>query len=423
MATVRWLGRAKATTHKVTITVGGVLVGDTFTISVGGKVIVSFTDSTGVIETAVDAMISQWNASTSGFATPITATKSGTTMIVLTADEAGFPFAVTLTVSVGAATFTQATTVTATGPNFFDNADNWSGGVAPASTDNIIFENNNINCCWNISQPAIEAANIYIMASFTGLIGLRADRVATTADGATNSTTEPEYRSTYLEFDHYDRLEIGEKVGPGTVAGSRRIKIDNNNTDTLDDPSIIVVHSTASSSIEGAGVPAVRLLAADNGVDIYINSALGGVGIAVDQRNETSTVGNIRVADPSTSSRVYVGSGVTFTSFEQLGGTNEVASANTPTTVSCFAGVLNLKGVSAITTLDINGGIVNDGRKANITTVNIDNGTLDATVNQEAKTYTNVNLGPGANLVLDQYLTVTNWWNTAIDKKLSLSVA
>ena len=55
--TVVWEGRADAVAQVTTVTVGGTLSGETFTISVGGVAIATHTDADTVIATTVAALV------------------------------------------------------------------------------------------------------------------------------------------------------------------------------------------------------------------------------------------------------------------------------------------------------------------------------------------------------------------------------
>ncbi|MDZ7809208.1 MAG: hypothetical protein U5L11_02515 [Arhodomonas sp.] len=95
MATKYWQPKAQPVAQVTTVTVGGTLSGETFSISVGGLVIATHTDATTTIADTVAALVAAWNASTHPYATGITAADASPD-ITLTADTAEVPFAVTL---------------------------------------------------------------------------------------------------------------------------------------------------------------------------------------------------------------------------------------------------------------------------------------------------------------------------------------
>jgi len=83
------------------IVIGGVLSGETFKISIGGNVIVSHTDTTGIIQDTRIALSLGWNASVDPLASTITASgKSGTAdTISLVGDQPAEPFGGLVTIN------------------------------------------------------------------------------------------------------------------------------------------------------------------------------------------------------------------------------------------------------------------------------------------------------------------------------------
>jgi hypothetical protein len=112
-----------------------------------------------------------------------------------------------------------------------------------------------------------------------------------------------------------------------------------------------------------------------------VRSAPGGVGIG-SFPGDTATVGDVLVSDTSAASAVFIGDGVTLTSFEQAGGQNRLAAAATVTTVTGRGGTLAIAGEGyTITTLTIEGATVTDTHLnaggAEWGTINLRGGTLD----------------------------------------------
>ena len=150
MATRRWLGLAAPTTQIETITVANTwATNDTGTVTVNGQDLIltigAVATTTG-IATALAAAINAANRTDSLVGTEsrnrggqeipeftdFTAEASGST-VVLTGNYPGKPFTVSVSESTaGTGTLATTTTVAATGPNHFDNADNWSGATLPA---------------------------------------------------------------------------------------------------------------------------------------------------------------------------------------------------------------------------------------------------------------------------------------------------
>lgn len=352
MATRYWEGKAAAVAQVSTATVGGTLSGETFTISVNGVDIASHTDSTTTIADTVAALVAAWNASTHPYATGITAADNSP-VVTLTADTAGRPFDITLNTPGGDATFAEATTTANAGPNDWATADNWSGETVPVNGDTVIIAGSDINICWGLDQSAVELATLQIYRSYTGRIGLDRSVFATSADGETTSSSAVEYYEDYLTIGWND-AEVGIEQAPGAPATSDRLKLYNDETNA----STTVVHSVGTAAAEQE-LPALRMKFAHASANVYIRSAVGGVGFGVDQPGETFTMGKVSVSASGAGHYVYVGDGVTFTTWEQRGGTNRMNAAATVTTVKVLGGVLYMTGDYTVTTL-YNGEIYSD---------------------------------------------------------------
>lgn len=65
----------------------GPISGETFSLTIGGNEIASHTDTTGIIEDTIDALVSAWNGSADPIASLITATKVSASSILLVADD------------------------------------------------------------------------------------------------------------------------------------------------------------------------------------------------------------------------------------------------------------------------------------------------------------------------------------------------
>jgi len=89
------------------IEIGGQLAGETFSVSIGGQVIASHTDTTGLYFDTSIALKDQWNNSTNPLTTPIAARLVDTNVFQLIAIDEGEPFggAITINNPGGEATF------------------------------------------------------------------------------------------------------------------------------------------------------------------------------------------------------------------------------------------------------------------------------------------------------------------------------
>lgn len=345
MANNNWAPQAVAVKQKITVTVGGTLAGETFQLGLGGQVFAEHTDGDTVIVTTVAALVAAWNASTHPWAAAVTATDASPN-ITLEADVAGVPFGdyltddetddpagqtwetgvrgyyeIELNTPGGAATLAQDETTTNRGPNCANLADNWSAGTYLADGDAVTIANNGIDILWGLDYGSdddnwVILDSLDIRKSYAGKIGLD----AATFNGLTSA---PEYRGTYFQIkvdtDEGD-VTIGKHIGPGSVLGSRRIKLDLKGNKCR-----VVMHGSNSQPFE-AGKPAVRILT-DNvggGTLIHVRGAPGGFGIAMDQPGETSEVGRLSIVCASTNDKIFVGPGVKLTdgseAFHQNGG-------------------------------------------------------------------------------------------------------
>jgi len=410
MAKKYWLGTVDGVKQVSTCTVTAFDVATTYKLTVGvapNTRTVSAVGNTSTTVTATD-LTAAWNASTNPYFTPVTASSVGA-VITLTSDDGGLPFTVASSVTGGTGTISAiSTTTTATGPNFWDNASNWSDGVVPVSTDDVIIADSAINIMHGLDQSAVALTSLTIFKSYTGKIGLDYRAVATKPDGATTDATEAEYRGIYLKIGTA-KLDIGENFAKGAPAGSARLLIDLGSVTA----STVEIFGTASAS-DSTGRSAVRLKAAVATTDLFVRSAPGGVGLAAEIPGETSTVRDIVVNDQSGTSQVRIGEGTTLTNWKQNGGTNFLEkSSGTVTTLDMDGGTLTTEGVFQITTANLRQGTLNMNNThgtASIVTLNHKGGTLNTLGTGESRTITTYNPEPGSTIVADgQKLTITNY--------------
>jgi len=405
---IYWLGTATKTAQVADATFATYDVTTTRRITIGNTYIEA-ADSGGTLTAALTALAVLLNASTHPYFSTIT-WSSTATKIIGTADVAGVPFVFLASVSGGTGTVSNTFTITTanSGPCDWSVAANWSGGAVPVDTDEVIIRDSDVNISWGLSQSAVELAKLIIEQSYTGKIGLDWTQFIITADGETAETTYPktEYRTTYLTLQAATVCEIGQDTSAGSPTGSPRLNI---NLGT--DPSTTTIFNTAATSAE-SGRPCVRLLCNDAATVVYVRSAPGGVGIAMDAPGETSTLAKVSVIDTSGGSLVYVGRGVTITTFEQNGGNNILQAAGTITTVKVNGGTLVSEGDYTITTVTMLGGTfhsnnIKTGGNA-ITAATLNDGTLDGLQSNEARTWATVVTTDRGTLSLDgSVVTIT----------------
>lgn len=116
------------------------------------------------------------------------------TVVILTASTASRPFTVTVAEAMGTGTATLATTQAATGPEHWDNADNWDTITVPANDDVVVFRDSAGSFRYGLPNGSLEVT-IQTYNSWTGQVGL--PRI-----NATNhSKTYQEYRQRYVRLD------------------------------------------------------------------------------------------------------------------------------------------------------------------------------------------------------------------------------
>lgn len=206
MAVKRWIGAADAVVQITTITFSTYSAAETYTITINGKDI-SFTSVSGTNSEIWAGLQAAWEDS----AVPehIEAIATVSSGVVLTSRTAGQPFTATASATTGTATVTA--TQAATGPNFFDNDDNWEGGSAPSAADDLLFSESEVDLLYALT-PGFAIGVITIEQSYTGRIGL-----ARVADAGYQ-----EYRSRYFTLGAAATIAIGS----GSGNGSNRILID-----------------------------------------------------------------------------------------------------------------------------------------------------------------------------------------------------
>lgn len=393
MATIFWRGDADAVAQVSSASIDSLdatPANNTFHVTIGDEVI-SQVGTTDAATTAA-ALVALLNASTHPYFAAVTWTNPSGGTITGTADTAGVPFVAALTeTGAGTGAVTDFSDDTASsGPCDLGAADNYSGGALPANGDTLIIADVSSNIAYNLDAlAAVTLAHLQIRQTFLGLIGLRSTQFATSADALTYSTTRAaEYRETYLKVGA-DRITNGAHGGIGTPVGSQRVKIDN----VKSGASMLDVINTATTSAD-TGLPAVRYKAAHADADVNVRAAPGGVGVAMDAPDETSTIGDAQVVSGSFST----GRGVTMTSLEQYGGTSRITASATVATMSINGGACYTDGDFTVTELNVqDAGIIYLGHRKTggncATTVNLlAGGTLDVQVTPEARTFGTLNL-------------------------------
>lgn len=404
MATIFFTGKAVAIVQVTTVDVGAYDAAGVYSLTVNGVSVT--TTAAGDAEATATALVAAWNASTHPYFTIATAsvgTGSPSNTIVLTGDEAGFPFTVTASATGSGTMGAVSNSTEASGPHHWSTASNWSSGAIPQDDDIVIIDKQGVRICWDLDRTGTSPNSILSRLTIRGdvRIGLASANVAITANGETVSALAPEYREDYLKIG-IATTEILANLSTATPSGSGRIKIDNQSTAAA----TCTVAATASASAD-TNLPSIRLLANSANWDLYVERARSGVGIAVGP-GETATVGEIYLVDPSGVSKLILGEGVTHTLVTQNGGTLELNSAATLPAVTVNAGNTLLLGTQTITLLTTNGGNVIHNNSGSVTTVTQNKGSIDWTHLERARTVTTYNFYGGERKINHSLITITN---------------
>lgn len=228
MAIKVWRGAALDVAQVTTITFSSYVSTYVYTVTINGKD-VSYIATAATIGDIVDGLIAAIQASPEPEFGEITATSDSG--LILTSVNLGQPFTVSASATIGSATVTE--TVAATGKNFFDNADNWEGGVAPVAADDLVFKNNDVSVLYGL-EDTTNYTSITFDSTYTGQVGLPAE----------SSASYREYRPRFLKLgDGTSAFAI--TIGQGNGGQSSRIFIDGNDA-SLD----VSVYATGNSTDE-----------------------------------------------------------------------------------------------------------------------------------------------------------------------------
>lgn len=393
-----WLGTAAAIKQETTIAVTGTwatsdtavltINGSPLTVTVGSDV--ATTDIVDILVKAVNAsnttdLVNDESRNFGGQSDPnftdVEAFDSGSTL-TLKSRVAGVPFTVTAseTTAGTGALGTPTEAVAATGPEHWDEADNWSGGAVPVNSDDVVIDGNAASSIkYGLDQSAVTLASLTVTKGFSTPKQIGLPQRRSTSAGEYN-----EYRDTYLKISA-TTVSIGE--GIGTMSGLIRINLGSAQT-----TAIVLATGTPSET----NVPALLLLGTNASNVLYVIS--GSVGTAFFD-SEASTWATVE-----SSGTLRIGDGATLTNVDVNGGAYTSYSATTTLdvidgTATCHAGANATVNVYRDGTLDYRS-------TGTITTLNV-SGTVDCSLDPRGRTVTNkVVLHPGASL-LDPLSTLT----------------
>jgi len=317
MATVRWVGNAAPVADVWTFTVSAIgSNGDTVYVTCNSKT-VTVAKTASETTTALLAALLQTSLAACTFPEfqEYTWTVSSN-VVTATANTAGKPGTFT-SGETGTAAITESNATAATGPNFASNVTNWSGGALPTTSDDVVFENSNVDCLYGLTAlSAVTLTSITVRASYTGRIGLpeRAGGSSTIAPGGSGGYYE--YRPRYFQFDG----DCAVTIGDGTGAGSGRINLEGG-----DGATTVLVFGTAQPE---DGVAAFHWKTIGSGTGNTLSITQGSVGLALDT-GAVCKVTPIRVGsegNPANDVTLRCGAGAVLNTVVQHAGKVEVNS-------------------------------------------------------------------------------------------------
>jgi hypothetical protein len=382
MSSNNWVGGAQAVQDIWTITPASVGIGNTFSITINNKT-VTFTATANTVANVTAGLVALCQAANAPPEfTELTWVNNGPGTSIIGTSAAGIPVGpVTSSASGGSATNATVHTQTATGPNFWDNATNWSLDAVPVASDDVTIAGTADDILYNLDQHTVTLNSLTYDSP--GSSGIKCGLPVRNALGY------GEYRQPYL------------KIGVTTlriINGSARVKIDGYTVQ-----SAVTVQKTATSADSSLGIPAF-LWKGTNASNTF--SALSGtVGIGY-FGGESATVATL-IVDGAT---VTSGRSVTLTAVSVIGGGN-LTQWTGCTTLSMYpgAGSVSLLGTGGFTTINCYGGSLSYQSSGTIATLNAGGSKTTITFedNPVARTITNATFYSGLT-VRDRGKSVTH---------------
>lgn len=368
MAKLIATGAAQARSQITTVTLAGTwAAADTATIKIGGKSVTYVCGGSETPTTVAAALLALCVAQTS---VEFRDAKWSSLAAVITATStAGVSMTITASKVSASGTIVAADTQTATGPNHWDNVDNWSTGAVPTTADEVYIDQDSIAFLYGL--PTSLTLGKFVQSR--GQVGLT----------DINGSGGYEYRTKRAVFTCLD-VTIGFASGDG--------------------PSLCRLDLASGAAV----VTVLGSKSISNGyaVDLKFNSATATVAVLSGQTAinpngaETTTVGTVRVANEGS---CYIGIGTTITTVVSTGTTVLAASA---TSLTIDDGVTTIKGIAAITTLLLRGGTLVHKSSGIITTATVSTAILDCNQDIRPRTITTLTLNKGG-ILRDRYTTMT----------------
>lgn len=403
-STYDWIGNAHAVKQISTITVANTwAAGDTATITINDKDLVITCGSTTTTTATVASAISEaWNAgsrldgtSSSSNATSnfggqefgefreMVASVSGS-VVTLVATKAGVPITIAVTESTaGTGTATGATATTATGPNHWDNGDNWrkqsdgTTATVPTNDDTVVFRDGNVPCKYGLPNNSKEVT-IQVWKSYEGEVGLP----AVNRDNGTGYEYS-EYRQRYVRLDDAGTgTNIAHRFGLGTSGNG--CTLFNLHHKTL--KCTPVVYATGTPRIDRPGSKALNICCEAN------TSQLNILGGSVDYSSQDGgTSAFLGVYQNGGDSRGYNALDTTNGGFAMRGGTAVYGGSGNVLYLKSYGGTLLAENITGtVTSLVTYGtGIIRYASTGTVTNLWSHGGKIDCSDDAGAFTATN----------------------------------
>lgn len=303
MATKQFTGRAASVAQVTKVIFSSIVATNTYSVTINGKTVSAVATGTS-LAALLDLLIGAWNVSAepehrafvAAYHYDPSAVLDG---LKLTATKAGVPWTVTAAATTGSATPTDE--VSASGPNFWNVAANWSGATLPSAGDTLELIDCTVSILYGLTDTTNYAA-LKVYASYTGQLGLPAWNV----DGYA------EYRTRYLTLGD-GTVPIAVTIGEGVGNHAPSLRLNMNDASTT----LNVLDGQSNSS--SYPIEVFDMKSTSTGV-VY------GGGLLIDD-STTGTLASLKVmarAGARTKPRVKVTSRVTVTATECYGQGTEV---------------------------------------------------------------------------------------------------
>jgi hypothetical protein len=374
MATRYWLGAAAPVTEVKYFVFGGTwLTGNTASIAINGKMLTLTTTASMTLAQMAQAMYAMLTggAAVNGEVRDCVGTSVGEFAILSVSYSAtaywvrlegkanGRPIGtVTPDKSSVGGTFASGggTDRTGTGPNHWDNVDNWDADTVPVAADDIIFDHR------ASAGPQFSMSLAYAPASITVTQGFRHEIGLPAVNTLSASTPFDEPNGQYLVFTSCANVRID-------ALASKNIKLDFSSTGAA---STIVVDSTGQSYETNVAPLLIKGNYASN--SLTVND--GRVGVCVEPKTAGS-FGTIVIGGQGSPS-VEIGDTVTLATVTVDSGSAKFRTAIT--TLTQNGGTIeHIGGNIGGTTVNINGGTFYPKTIGTYATVNHAKGTIDCT--------------------------------------------